>query len=100
MSIDLAREPPYAPCMSRNGQACNVAPPDLWFFRAFGLAFLLLFSLPPLANAQFQFTTNTDGTLTITAYTGNDVEVSIPDAINGLPVTCIASSEVGILGYN
>ena len=34
------------------------------------LPLLLLLALPAVVQAQFNFTTNNDGTITITAYTG------------------------------
>jgi hypothetical protein len=40
------------------------------------------------AQAQFDYTTN-NGTVTITSYTGPGGSVTIPDTINGLPVTSI-----------
>jgi len=47
--------------------------------------------LPAVAQAQFSFTTN-NGAITITGYTGSDVDVTIPDTINGLRVTCIETN--------
>jgi hypothetical protein len=49
---------------------------------------LLLLVLPAVVQAQFAFTTN-NGTITITKYTGPGGAVTIPDTINGLPVTRI-----------
>jgi hypothetical protein len=49
---------------------------------------LLLLALPPVAQAQFTYTTN-NGTITITGYTGPGGVVSIPGTANGLPVTRI-----------
>jgi hypothetical protein len=46
---------------------------------------------PGEAQAQFAYTTNNGG-ITITGYTGPGGDVSIPDKINGLPVTCIGDS--------
>jgi alpha-tubulin suppressor-like RCC1 family protein len=40
---------------------------------------------------EYIFTTNGDNTITITAYTGDGGDVTIPDTINGLPVTCVGS---------
>ena len=48
---------------------------------------LLLLTLPAVVQAQFDYTTN-NGTITITAYTGHG-GVTIPDTINGMPVTTI-----------
>src|SRR5665213_2002474 len=49
---------------------------------------LLLLALPAVAQAQFGDTTN-NGAITITGYTGPGGAVTIPSAINGLPVTRI-----------
>src|ERR1035441_6787802 len=49
---------------------------------------LLLLTLPATVQAQFNYTTNS-GTITITKYTGPGGAVTIPDTINGLPVTSI-----------
>jgi uncharacterized delta-60 repeat protein len=54
------------------------------------LAALLLLSVPDVVQAQFNFTTN-NGTITITGYTGPGGAVTIPSAINDLPVTCIGN---------
>ena len=48
-----------------------------------------LLALPALAQAQFNFTTNDDGTATITGYTGSGGTVTIPATLNGLSVTGI-----------
>ncbi|MCX6901925.1 MAG: fibronectin type III domain-containing protein, partial [Verrucomicrobia bacterium] len=51
----------------------------------------LLLLLAPTATVQAQdydYTTN-DGTITITHYNGPDTDVTIPDTIDGLPVTSI-----------
>jgi hypothetical protein len=45
--------------------------------------------LPITAQAQFNFTTNTDNTITITGYTGSNGVVMIPDSLVGLPVASI-----------
>ena len=54
------------------------------------LLLLLLLTLPVVVQAQFTYTTN-KGAITITGYTGPGGAVLIPDAISGLPVTCIGS---------
>ena len=46
---------------------------------------------------MFTFTTNT-GTITITGYTGVNAAVTIPDKINGMPVTAIGNSAFYGLG--
>jgi hypothetical protein len=49
---------------------------------------LLLLTLPAALQAQFTYTTN-NGAITITGYTGPGGDVTIPDTIDGLPVTSI-----------
>jgi len=61
---------------------------------------LLLLALPTVVQAQFTYST-TNGTLTITAYTGPGGDVVIPDTLDGLPVTSIGarafySTSVGV----
>ncbi len=53
------------------------------------LLIFLLLALPLLAQAQYTFTTNNDGTLNIAQYTGPGGTVVIPDMTNGLPITSI-----------
>src|ERR1043166_5400333 len=48
----------------------------------------LLTLLPAAVQAQFTYTTN-NGSITITGYTGPGGAVTIPSAINSLPVTTI-----------
>jgi BspA type Leucine rich repeat region (6 copies) len=50
----------------------------------------VLFALPAVVQAQFNYTTN-NGAITITGYTGSGGDVTIPDNINGLPVTIIGA---------
>jgi hypothetical protein len=50
-----------------------------------------LLTLPFVVQAQFNFTT-TNGTITITGYTGSGGDVAIPATINGLPVTSIGTN--------
>jgi hypothetical protein len=54
------------------------------------LPLLVLLVLPAAVQAQWGYTTN-NGAITITAYTGSGGAVTIPDAINGLPVTSIGA---------
>ena len=61
------------------------------FFATALLALLLLLALPVAVQAQFSYTTN-NGTITITGYSGPGGDVTIPDTINGLPVTSIGRS--------
>ncbi len=55
------------------------------------LPLLLLLTLPAVVRAQFTFTTNNDGSLNISQYTGSDGAVTIPSTTNGLPVTSIGN---------
>ena len=55
---------------------------------------LLLLALPAVVQAQFTYTNN-NGTLTITGYDGPAGAVSIPAAVNGLPVTSIGDKAFG-----
>lgn len=47
--------------------------------------------LPLVARAQFEFVTNADNTLTITAYSGTSSIVVVPDFTNGHPVGSIGA---------
>ena len=49
---------------------------------------LLLLALPAAVQAQYTYTTN-NGAITITEYTGPGGAVTIPNTIDGLPVTSI-----------
>lgn len=51
---------------------------------------LLVLALSDPAQAQFTYTTN-DGAITITGYTGGAAAVTIPDTIEGYPVTTIGT---------
>jgi|CZKV01.1.fsa_nt_gi prepilin-type processing-associated H-X9-DG protein len=51
----------------------------------------VMLALPDVAQAQFNYT-STNGTITITKYTGPGGAVTIPATINGLAVTCIGDS--------
>jgi hypothetical protein len=53
------------------------------------LLLAVLLTLPTVAQAQFNYMTNDDSTITIVGYTGSGGDVTIPDMINGLPVTSI-----------
>jgi hypothetical protein len=57
---------------------------------AFGLALFTLSAVAVQAE-DYTYTTN-NGTITITGYTGPGGAVTIPDKINGLPVTSIGNS--------
>lgn len=52
---------------------------------------VLVLWLPFMAKAQYNFTTNTDGSLNIAEYTGTNSVVVIPNTTNGLPVTSIGN---------
>ena len=66
---------------------------DMRFRKIFLLALLLL-SMPMAVKAQFDYITNGNA-ITITKYTGNVVVVTVPDTINGLPVTRIGVGAFG-----
>jgi hypothetical protein len=53
---------------------------------------LLLWALPAVAPAQFTYTTNNDGSLNLSDYTGSAGSVVIPNTTNGLPVTSIGDA--------
>jgi hypothetical protein len=55
------------------------------------LAGAVLLALPAVVEAQFTFTTN-NGAITITQYTGPGGDVTIPDTVNGLPVTTVGQA--------
>ena len=55
------------------------------------LVLLLLLTQPAVVRAQFTFTTNANGTLNLSHYTGTDAVVTIPSSNNGLTVTSIGS---------
>ena len=52
---------------------------------------VLLLALPAVVQAQFNFTTNTDGSLNVAGYTGSGGVVIIPSTTNGYPVTSIGA---------
>jgi hypothetical protein len=58
-------------------------------FAARLLGYLLLLGLPAAVQAQFTYTTNSDGSLNIQLYLGSGGSVTIPSTTNGLPVTSI-----------
>jgi hypothetical protein len=53
---------------------------------------LLLLTLATTVQAQFNYYTTSDGDVTITGYDCSGGAVTIPDTIEGLPVTSIGSS--------
>ena len=53
--------------------------------------FALLLWVVPAAHAQFTYRTN-NGTITITGYTGTNLDVVIPSTIDGLPVTSVGTA--------
>src|SRR5882757_10520205 len=61
----------------------------LALIRTWLLGALLLLALPTVVQAQFDFTTNADNTITITGYTDTNSVVTIPDTTNGLSVSKI-----------
>jgi hypothetical protein len=58
---------------------------------AIALAVLLLLAAPALVQAQFTYTTNADGTLTLTGYTGTGGNITFPTNINGMTVSGLGS---------
>jgi len=56
------------------------------------LLVLVSLSLPFMAQAQYTFTTNSDGSLNIAQYTGPGGAVVIPNTTNGLPITSIGDA--------
>lgn len=61
----------------------------LKFSCAARLSLLFLFLAPVMAQAQFDFTTNSDGSLNVAKYTGPGGAVIIPNTTNGLRITSI-----------
>lgn len=57
-------------------------------FRLNLIALLLVFALPAVVRAQFDYTI-ADGQVTISQYTGAGGAVTIPETFNGLSVTTI-----------
>ena len=55
------------------------------------LLLLLLLALPVAVQAQFTYTTNNDGTLNVSGYTGGGA-VTISNSVNGLLVTSIGNN--------
>src|ERR1039458_8863077 len=65
-----------------------------------GMLLLLLLMLPAVVQAQFTYTTN-NGAITITGHIGTVVgAVTIPDTINGLPVTSIGNDAFAGCSYS
>jgi len=55
-------------------------------------ALLMMLVVPAVVQAQdFAYTTNSDNTITIAKYKGNGGTVTIPNTLNGLPVTSIGN---------
>ena len=74
-----------------NGSVSARKPVWALLMRLLWAAALLLLAQPAHTQAQFDYTT-TNGTITITGYTGTNEVVVIPSTINGLPVTSIGYS--------
>jgi hypothetical protein len=80
--LSVHSEPRHASlCLSRR----------IW---AFLLVPFLYWTLASAVQAQYNFNTNMDGTITVTGYTGSGVTVAFPSTINGRLVSSIT------LGYN
>jgi len=60
---------------------------------------MFLFLLPVVLNAQYTFTTNTDGTLNISASSAYGA-VTIPDTYNNLPITSIGYNAFHLSGLS
>jgi hypothetical protein len=56
------------------------------------LTLLPVLAQPAAVQAQFNFRTNTDNTITITKYTGSGAVVNIPSSTNGYPITAIGTN--------
>ena len=56
---------------------------------------LLLMTLPVGVQAGFNYSTNDDGTITITGYTGTATAVVVPSSVGGRPVTALEASCFG-----
>ena len=55
-------------------------------------ATLFIVTIQANVQAQYEYTTNADNTITVTGYTGSGGDVTITNEINGLPVSCIGSN--------
>jgi hypothetical protein len=83
---------PGSPAIDAGNTSLAPATDQRGFPRPAGLAADIgAFEYGAVAQAEFSYTT-TNGTITITGCTGSGGAVTIPDTINGLPVTGIASS--------
>jgi hypothetical protein len=51
----------------------------------------LVLGLPMVGRAQYLFTTNVDGTLNVSQYTGSGGAVTVPDTSGGLPITSVGN---------
>jgi BspA type Leucine rich repeat region (6 copies) len=60
---------------------------------------LLFLTSPLVVRGQYTFTTNSDGSLNITKYTGTNGAVVIPNATNGLPITSIGDAAFFEISY-
>jgi hypothetical protein len=68
-----------------------IQQPSRHFGALWRLPVLLLLALPAGMQAQFTYTT-INHTITITGYTGPGGQVTIPNTLNGMPVTSIGDS--------
>ena len=48
-----------------------------------------IWAVPTAVHAQFDFSTNSDNTITVTGYSGTNNVIVVPNVIDGFPVTAI-----------
>jgi BspA type Leucine rich repeat region (6 copies) len=59
-----------------------------------------LLCAPLIAQAQYTFTTNTDGTLNISKFTGGGGAVTIPDTYSNVPITSVGYEAFDLSGIS
>ncbi len=70
------------------------------------LAFIIIFTAVPFnalsseENNNFEYTENSDGTLTVTAYTGNETSITVPETIDGKTVTVIGEGVFNMTDFS
>jgi hypothetical protein len=60
---------------------------------------MVILMMPANVQAQYEYTTNADNTITITGYTGSNKVLNIANKINGRSVTCIGGAAFYELAY-